>query len=550
VSLGAVVVATLALGLRLLVLAQMRGLPFFGQPISDARVYFDLAGRIAAGDWLLRDVGVFYQAPLYPYLMAPLRVLWSRDGALAAVRSVQIAAAALAVFALANARDEQRRGTGLAAAVLLALYAPAVFTDQLIGKESLGLTLSVVLLVLLLGPTRRTSAPRLILAGFVLGLVALLRENALVLAPVIAAWLLAGRDDDGSARRWHRAALFAAGVALPLLVVTARNLAVGGSATPTTFQSGPNFYIGNHAGAGGSYVPLVIGHGDPVFERADAVALAERGAGHRLSPSEVCRWWWRQGVDFWRRSPGAALALLGRKTLLLLGAYEVPDAEDFAVYREASTTLRALAVFAHFGVLFPLAMAGLVLGELPPRVRSLLVVWLLLAAASTVAFFVLGRYRFLLVPPLVMLAGSGLVALPSALRERRLARLAAALAVGVAAALLANSQPPRAPTGLSWVNVGVSWAMKGRFEEAEASYRRALAVEPGLFEAHLDLGNLELVLGRAGEALPHLALAAALAPGDAEAARQHGLALQQLGRGADAERELRRARALEAAARR
>ncbi len=538
--------AALALGLRLAVMVESRRLPFFDQPISDARIYFELAGRIAAGDWLLRGAGVFYQAPLYPYAIAPLRVLWSRDAALAVIRAVQIGAATLALFALGRVSDERRSGIGLAAAVLLALYAPAIFTDQLIAKESLGLALSVVLLVLLLGAAQRATAPRLLLAGFVLGLVALLRENALVLAPAVAAWWLVFGDDTGWARRWRRVALFAAGVAVPLLVVTARNLAVGGSATPTTFQSGPNFYIGNHAGATGSYAPLVTGRGDPAFERADAVAIAERSVGRALSPSEVSRFWWRQGFDFWRRSPAAALGLLGRKTLRLLGAYEVPDAEDFAVYREASSTLRALAVFGHFGVLFPLAMVGLVLGELPPRVRSLLVVWLLAAAASTVAFYVLGRYRFLLLPPLAMLAGSGLVALPRAVRERRLARLAAAMTAGVAAALLANSQPPRGPQGLSWVNVGVSWAMQGRFDEAEASYRRALTVEPDLFEAHLDLGNLELVLGRAAEALPHLVSATALAPGDAEAARQHGLALQQLGRGQEAARELRRARELEA----
>ena len=47
-----------------------------------------------------------------------------------------------------------------------------------------------------------------------------------------------------------------------------RNKAVGGEFHLTTSQLGPNFYIGNHAGAIGTYEALVVGHGSAADERA------------------------------------------------------------------------------------------------------------------------------------------------------------------------------------------------------------------------------------------------------------------------------------------
>src|SRR5207244_12835752 len=52
------------------------------------------------------------------------------------------------------------------------------------------------------------------------------------------------------------AGLFALGVALLLLPVVVRNSVVGGGFYLTTSQFGPNFFIGNHAGANGTYQSL------------------------------------------------------------------------------------------------------------------------------------------------------------------------------------------------------------------------------------------------------------------------------------------------------
>ena len=53
--------------MRLLHIWQIRAAPFFAALMGDSHGYDEWAQRIAGGDWLGREV--FYQAPLYPYLL-------------------------------------------------------------------------------------------------------------------------------------------------------------------------------------------------------------------------------------------------------------------------------------------------------------------------------------------------------------------------------------------------------------------------------------------------------------------------------------------------
>src|SRR4051794_3906008 len=56
-----------AFAVRLLHVWQMRATPFFSVLMGDSRRYDEWARRIAAGEWIGHEV--FYQAPLYPYLL-------------------------------------------------------------------------------------------------------------------------------------------------------------------------------------------------------------------------------------------------------------------------------------------------------------------------------------------------------------------------------------------------------------------------------------------------------------------------------------------------
>src|SRR5204862_1256761 len=241
--------------------------------------------RIAGGEWIGRDV--FYQAPLYPYLLGTLYALAGRHLLLVRVVQAFIGSASCVLLALAARRLTSARA-GIVAGLTLALYGPAIFFDALIQKSVLDaffLCLALFLIARIVAVRRphrddhaRATRPWLML-GLAIGALTLTRENAIVFAVVATVWAITCRP--------RAAAALVAGIAIIVLPVAIRNSAVGGGFYVTTSQFGPNFYIGNNAEADGTYQPLRVGRGDPEYERQDATEIAERALGRSMTPAEV-----------------------------------------------------------------------------------------------------------------------------------------------------------------------------------------------------------------------------------------------------------------------
>ncbi len=304
----------------------------------------------------------------------------------------------------------------------------------------------------------------------------------------------------------------------------------------TSSQSGSNFYIGNRAGAPGYYVPLFPGRQSPAHERVDAeryaAGIIERETGTRpesVSGPEMSRAFWREAGRDIRRQPGAWLRLMGRKFLYFWNDYEIPDAEDLAVYREKSFVLRRNPV--GFGLVAALGLAGLWFRRRDPEWRPLL--WLTVAScASVVLFYVFGRYRLPVAPFLLPAAGTAVVALLDLAQARRFRRLA--LAGGLVVGLLVVTRWPIIPSAerarLSVgprVNLGVAGLrlaeeQVGGFEERgpEALLEAVATTETAI----ADLERAAAVDSRSLPATVHLGLARSrlagyvLRGGDAEAA--------------------------------
>ncbi len=92
---------------------------------------------------------------------------------------------------------------------------------------------------------------------------------------------------------------------------------------------------------------------------------------------------------------------------------------------------------------------------------------------------------------------------------------------------------PDEPEGEDWYERGCVLEEVSP-EEAMAAYRQALETDPGLADAHVNLGRLLHERGEAEEAARHYRLALAARPEDATAAFNLGVALQDLGRLAEA----------------
>jgi tetratricopeptide (TPR) repeat protein len=544
-------ILVVALAVRLIHVWQMRPSPWFDVLMGDARGYDAWAQRLAAGEWIGTEV--FYQAPLYPYFLGILYSTIGRD--LLAVRLVQalLGAGAAVLLGAAAARLFSPRA-GLIAGLAAALYAPAIFFDGLLQKATLdGFLVCLVIeriSAIVTGTAsqkakvpgaRRPWIPWLTL-GIAMGLLALTRENAMVWLVVVAIWAFT--------RPGARAALpaFAAGLAIVLAPVAARNTMVGGGFYLTTSQFGPNFFIGNNPLADGTYMSLRQGRGAPEFERRDATELAEQDLKRTLTPAEVSSYWTDRALAFIRSQPGAWLALIGRKLALLWNADEMLDTEAQESHAEWSAPLALLGIVGHFGVLLPLAVLGVVL-TWPQRSR----LWVLYAmtgayAASVVVFFVFARYRFPLVPFLILFAAAGLDALP-----RELARLTARqkrwlLAAAAAAAVLANwpilsSDLMRA---ISETNLATALQESGRTTEAIAHYQRALQIQPDHAPAVNNLGIVRVATGDLAGAIHAFREQVRLQPQSTQARQLLGDALYdagsemiQRGSSADGERLLR-----------
>jgi hypothetical protein len=122
----------------------------------------------------------------------------------------------------------------------------------------------------------------------------------------------------------------------------------------------------------------------------------------------VSRYWLDRSLAFIGERPGEWLDLLRRKLLYTLNWFEIFDTED-QYYYERHCRCFGGERRRPFGVLVPLAVLGIVLTW--PRRRELALLYVLFATllGSIVLFFVFARYRYPLVPYIVLLAAAGMV---------------------------------------------------------------------------------------------------------------------------------------------
>ena len=517
----------IAFTLRLVYLYQIATIPLFEHLAGDARTYYEWGQRIAAGDWL--GTGVFYQAPLYPYFLGILQFLFGET--LWLVRLIQITLGALScslIFLIG--RQLFSRHAGIISGFILAAYGPALFFDGLVEKSVLDLLLLTVILFLIFCAADGLTA-KWLGVGAVLGLLALSRENALILVPVVPCWIALSSRSISATSRLRQTGLFFAGLTLVLLPVGLRNLALGGEFKLTTSQLGPNFYIGNNPAADGTYNSIRSTIGEPQLEGPDAKRLAERALQHTLSPGEISNYWLGKSFEYIKKEPADWLRLLAKKWILVWNAREIEDSDDFYIYRQWSSLLSVLGRLNHFGVLAPLAAVGLLVSLGQWRRLWLLYAMILALAASVAGFYVFGRYRFPLVPLLVLFAGAGSIEIMSFYKQGRWRPLFGTIAVFCACAVFTNWPVFEfsGPGAGGYNNLSNAYYKQGRVEQAIQTALNAIEVEPSYGVAHYNIGNLYAGRGEFALAKRHFEEALRIYPNYAEVRSNLGQLLAERG---------------------
>ena len=536
----AVLIFVVALVVRLVHVWQLRLTPFFDTLLGDARGYDQWAQRLAAGDWIGSDV--FYQAPLYPYFLGSVYAIAGRDLLVVRVLQALIGSASCVLLAKAGERLFSRR-VGIAAGFALALWAPAIFFDSLLQKSVLDMFLMCLSLWLISAISNRQSAisnqqsaTRMSVAlGVAMGLLALTRENALLLLAVVAIWLwLSNR---------RAIVYFAAGLVIVFTPVVIRNYAIDQRVYLTTSQFGSNFYIGNNPNADGTYASIRFGRGSPEYERIDATDVAEESVGHQLSPAEVSSFWTGRALDFITSQPGKWIALTGRKIRLLVNRSEMIDTEAQDSYAEFSAPLWALGWLTHFGVLVPLALIGLMATWHDRRRLWPIHVLMVTYAASVVMFYVFARYRYPLVPFLLLFGASGAMAVPQLMKTRPASKRLIVAAAIIAIIIFVNipALDARLMKAITENNLGTALMEQKRYDESIAHHQRAITLMPEYAAGYNNLGAALRAAGRLDDAIANYRKAIELKPDFASASYNLANALLEQGRTGDSVESFRRA---------
>src|SRR5262249_48092718 len=155
------------------------------------------------------------------------------------------------------------------------------------------------------------------------------------------------------------------GDAVITLPVAARNFAVGHEWIPFTYNLGFNFYAGNNPEATGAFTSITGTHRASVrnLERTDVGAQVDgreylrKVEGVDLTPAGSSAHWAHKAVQWIRAHPQRALALTGRKLMMLWNRDDYPQIENLREYRTVAGPLGL--PLGGFLVVGALAFAGI-----------------------------------------------------------------------------------------------------------------------------------------------------------------------------------------------
>jgi len=525
----------LALILRLSYLLEASKSPLLFYPGLDPQAYDAWAQKLAAGDWMGNKV--FYQSPLYPYLLGAFYAVFGRH--LLWVYIVQILVGSLnclLIFGIGNRIFGKR--AGLAAGALAALYKPFIFYEVALLKTFLEvflIDLTIYLLLVAAGNARRSI---IFLAGLVLGLGTLARDNFQLLILWFWPWLAwrLGQKGRAVASTW-----LLAGFLLVLGACALRNLDAGRDFVLTTSQAGQNFFIGNHReNLTGTYVAPEFVRPHPFFEEKDFYQEALKRTGRdAMRPSEVSNFWFKETLKEMAAAPKLFWKRMFLKLALFWNQREIADQESIYLFKKEFSLLLRMPL-PGFGVIGPLGLLGLVLA-LGRKKGFLLAGYIFIYWVSVSVFYIFARYRLAVVGPVLVFAGFAALEIYSAAQDKKWKSLAGGAAWLALFGTLVWLPLIHETLDYAYYNLGNSCARAGQYHKAIAAYEKAIAQNPKQAEFWLNLGKAREYTGDNRAALDDYMTAVRLAPQKASAHLNLGIALFKIRDFDSAQSELQKA---------
>lgn len=375
------------------------------------------AESIRAGYWQVPGTAPdapFQFSPVYPWLLSlSLRFRENPFFLIFALQALGSALAGLAIWDIG--RRLGSAAAGWIAAVLWLFYAPSIFYDGCLIRESLLASTGLLAFWAALRAWDSPSAAKAAAAGLLLGVCTAVRPH--VFSVVLSVVFLLGAARRRDPQRLKVCAILILAACAVITPITLRNLAVSGQWVPISTQGADALILGNDPSGPG------VGHAPT--ERS--MVMLEKSGNSALKAFQVI-------IRECAAQPRQVVELYARKLRMLFNDYETPANYSFYVWRLLVRPTRWF--FLQWGFLFPLACLGAWAALRRQSVHrswrlALMAAGILLGGAALI--HIQARYRFVAVPFLALLAGCGVVDLWKSAAEKRWLRLAAAIA---AAALI------------------------------------------------------------------------------------------------------------------
>jgi tetratricopeptide (TPR) repeat protein len=456
---------------------------FYANFLSDASTYKVWASKLAAGG----SYGdpIFQMGPLYPYFLSfCLKIGFS----FFSVLFLQAAFGALtAVLIYLTAKSSFGEKAGLISGIITALYTPFIFYDGLLLSESLQIFLVSVALYLLLSKMARRHNIKLLVAGLLIGWVALGRATILFFPLMLAAYWLYEywkRRNSTLNEIILRAATLFAGIIIGIMPATISNLAHGDTVLISS-NTGINFYIGNNAKSNGTYEePPGLNLGGDFTGRQ----VAEKAAGRGLKSSEVSSFWNDKAWSEIKSNPGHFIGGLFAKTWLYLWYFDISQAESIQIQKLFSPLFNI--PLAGFGLVLILGAIGI--ANAKGEYRWILILLFLANLIGVVLFFVVGRFKLIGTLPLLIGSGAGALVIAETLKTRNKRQLiiyGTSIAILMAILFLPRPISKTEKLASAYDNLGIYYHYKKQPDEAIKWYRMAQAVAPNYSASLNNIGT-------------------------------------------------------------
>jgi len=532
----------LAFLIRLIYLNQIKLSPYFDTPQIDALWHYNWAKEIAGGDWIGKEV--FFRAPLYPYFLGIVYVLFGESFYLSGLIQIIIGSlSCVLIFLLAKKLFNPT--IGIIASVIACFYAPLIYHDAELLIPVLIIFLDLTLILLLLDAEARLHKRWWLLAGIVLGFSAIARPNILIFVPSVLLWICLKFWRENRNKIVSSGLFFLLGMILVISPVTFRNWVVGKDFVLIASQGGINFFIGNNpisdgktATAGFVSLPLE-GYKDNVW--ITSIRLAEKSMGKKLKPSEISNFWFRQGLHFIKTYPLKYLQLSGKKLYYFWNSYEIEIIRNIYFFSKWSSVLKLL-LWDHllrfpFGIISPLAIFGIILSAKFWKKFFLIYAFILSYMFSVILFFVTSRHRLPVIPLLIIFASYSIYWLVEKIKNKQTRPFFVSLSILLPLFLVTNSNlfgVKQMDLSRSYKSLGSAYSEKGRYDLAIAAYQKGLEINPNSAELHRSLGRAYWDTGHRNKAIKEYELAISLDPGMAGTYAELGYIYGQMNRDEEA----------------